>query len=90
MRHEDLPERWKLKILAYLKSKGREDRKTLSAYDFSPSRKVEIKFDDGSFAEFRYALVIDAPEINEVGVFTEHCGYHIFNRVGTFIQYIRD
>lgn len=44
MKHEDLPERWKLKIIEYLKSHGEEDRKILSTYDFFPNRKVEINF----------------------------------------------
>lgn len=90
MKHKDLPERWKLKIVDYLKSTDEEHRNQLNAYDFFPNRKVEIKFEDDSFAEFRYALVINAPEFNEVGVFTEHCGYHIFNLGGTYINYIED
>jgi len=90
MKHQDLPERWKLKIIEYLKSNGEENRKELSAYDFFPNRKVEIKFEDDSFAEFRYALVINAPEFKEVGIFTEHCGYHIFNIGGIYINLIEN
>jgi hypothetical protein len=37
-----------------------------------------ITFEDDSKVEFKYAFVIQAPEMREVGVFTEHCGYHIF------------
>lgn len=76
--------------IEYLKSHGEEDRKRLSAYDFFPNRKVEIKFEDDSFAEFRYALVINAPEFNEVRIFTEHCGYHIFNSGGTYINFVEN
>jgi hypothetical protein len=90
MKHEDLPERWKLKIINYLKSNGEEKREKLNAYDFFPNRKIEIKFEDDSFAEFRYPLLINAPEFNEVGIFTEHCGYHIFNLEGTYINIIDD
>lgn len=57
---------------------------------FFQIKKVEIKFEDDSFAEFRYALVINAPELNERGIFTEHCGHHIFNFAGTQINLIRD
>ena len=88
MKHEDLPERWKLKIIEYLQSTGEGERKELSAYDFFPNRIVKIKFGDESFAEFRYSLVINATEFNEVGVFTEHCGYHIFNLGGTYINIV--
>jgi len=77
-----------LKIIDYLKTNGEEKREQLSAHDFFPTRKVEIKFEDDSFAEFRYALVINATEFKEVGIFTEHCGYHIFNKEGTFLNIV--
>jgi len=85
MKHEDLPLRWKNKIVDYLKSMGETNRKELNACDFFQNQIVEIKFEDESYVEFRYPLLINAPEFNEVGVFTEHCGYHIFNLGGTYI-----
>jgi hypothetical protein len=27
---------------------------------------------------FSRAVVIEAPDLGELGIFTEHCGYHIF------------
>ena len=90
MTHEDLPQRWKDKIKAYLKSHGEEDRVKLGAYDFFANQIAQVKFEDGSFAEFRYPLVINAPEFKEVGIFTEHCGYHIFNLGGTYINIINN
>ena len=45
-------------------------------------------FDDGSTASFRYAILIEAPALNEIGIFTEHCGYHIFPLGGTHIARI--
>ena len=90
MKHEDLPERWKLKITSYLKSQGIKDRNRLNAGDFFIGMKLEIKFEDDSYAMFKYPLLIEAPEWNEVGVFTEHCGYHIFNLRGTYINKISD
>ena len=86
MKHEDLPERWKKKILEYLRKNGEIERERLSTYDFFPNQILEIKFENESFAEFRYPLLINAPEFNEVGVFTEHCGYHIFSLGGTYIN----
>lgn len=50
----------------------------LSASDFS-NKVVEISFEDGSFASFRYPLIIETPELNEIGILTEHCGYFIFH-----------
>ena len=53
--------------------------------DFPCSHSVNVTFDDGSTASFRYAILIEAPELNEVGIFTEHCGYHIFPLGGTHV-----
>jgi hypothetical protein len=39
---------------------------------------LHIDLPDGSSAHFRFAVVIEAPDLGEVGIFTEHCGYHIF------------
>ena len=83
MQHKDLPERWKNKIKEFLNTKGSK-YDTLSASDFS-NKVVEISFEDGSFASFRYPLVIEAPELNEIGILTEHCGYFIFHEEA--IQY---
>lgn len=61
------------------------DRDELNADDFFSEQVAKIKFEDDSYAEFYYLRVIEAPEINEVWVFTAHCGYHIFNMDGTHI-----
>ncbi len=86
MKHEDLPERWKQKIIEYLRSQGVDNRNELNAYDFFTEQVVKIKFEDDSYAEFIYPLLIEAPELNEAGVFTKHCGYHIFAMDGTHIS----
>jgi hypothetical protein len=52
--------------------------KGLSAYDFSSSRSIEIKFADGSHARFSFAFAIVSQERHAVAVFTEHCGYLVF------------
>ena len=83
MQHKDLPERWKNKIKEFLNTEGSK-YDTLSASDFS-NKVVEISFEDGSFASFRYPLIIEAPELNEIGILTEHCGYFIFHEEA--IQY---
>lgn len=78
MRYEDLPERWKIKVKEYLQSKKIKSRTQFNAHDFDCGSKVIIRYDDGSKAEYNYAFVIVAPELNfEVGIFTEHCGYHL-------------
>jgi hypothetical protein len=77
MRYDDLPERWKAKLQQHVATIGGGELRGLSASIFSSST-VAITFEDNSRVEFRYAFVIEAPELREVGVFTEHCGYHIF------------
>lgn len=79
MNRQDLPERWKLKIKEYLTSKGSK-YDTLSAGDFLLGKVVEIEFEDGSFAKLNNPLIIEAPEFQEVGIMTEHCGYFIFHQ----------
>lgn len=67
-------------------SQGMDGRNELNAYDFFTEQVVKIKFEDNSYAEFCYPLVIEAPELNETGVFTEHCGYQIFGMDATHIS----
>ena len=88
MKHQDLPERWKQKVASFLSEKGETQYKTLSASDFPSDQKVRMKFEDDSFAEFLYAFIIEAPEWREIGLFTEHCGYHIFNSSAVEIEVI--
>ena len=44
---------------------------------------VRLQFEDGSHATFHYAFAVADVERNELAVFTEHCGYHVFRFVGT-------
>ncbi len=78
MRPNDLPERWKDKLQKHLIAIGSK-YKTLGAGDFPSDKLVRINFEDESKVEFRYAFIINAPELQEICVFTEHCGYHIFH-----------
>jgi len=79
MQHKDLPQRWQQRIEEHLERTGRPSHKRLGVSDFSPSKQVNIRFEDGSFARFKYAFSMKAPEWREVAVFTDNCGYHIFN-----------
>ena len=78
MKHKDLPQRWKDKIEIYLQKQGSK-YKELSSYDFSLNQNIKIIFDDGSNAFFKDSFYWTDSELKEVAVFTEHCGYHIFN-----------
>lgn len=90
MKYEDLPNRWKDKHAEYLRSNGGVDKKKLDICDFDKSQTIRIKFEDESYAKFRYALIIEVPEFKETGLFTEHCGYHIFNTAGIEIELIEE
>jgi len=81
MKHDDLPQRWKAKVAEWVQKLGHSKNGRFSAMDFPCSHTVDVTLDDGSTASFLYAILIEAPELNEVGIFTEHCGYHIFFRL---------
>ncbi len=49
-----------------------------------------MTFEDDSIASFKYAILIEAPELDEIGVFTEHRGYHIFPLGGTYVARIEE
>lgn len=77
MRHE-IPDRWQDRVRQHLRNTAGEDRDHLLAIDFAPGRSVRLGFPDGSYALFRYAFFLRDEALNEVAVFTEHCGYHFF------------
>jgi hypothetical protein len=84
MRREDLPLRWAEKLETYLRDNGIADRNHLLATDFRHHLKINL--DDGSFVFFNYAFYLLDRELNEVGVFTEHCGYHVFPLLGAQLE----
>ena len=84
MTHKDLPERWAVKLKAYLREELGVNRDSLSAEEFHHSLK--INFEDGSYAFFGFAFYLLDRKLNEIAVFTEHCGYHIFPLLGTEVE----
>ena len=83
---QGLPDRWVERLHAHLREKHGGERSGLSAADFSARQSLKIIFQDGSFAFFRYAFYLLDRELNEVAVFTEHCGYHVFPLYGTRLE----
>ena len=75
MKHDDLPERWVIKLKAYLHDLGVE-RDRLSAEEFH--HHLKLTFEDGSFVFFHYAFYLLDEELKEIAVFTEHCGTTFF------------
>lgn len=85
MNRDDLPQRWKTRIRDWIQAHSEDAREHLCAYDFPSSHSVQITFEDESRASFNYAIVVEAPDLRELGIFTEHCGYHIFPLGGTHV-----
>ncbi|HCG6122980.1 TPA: hypothetical protein NJ077_004490 [Vibrio parahaemolyticus] len=56
----------------------------LALLDFSPD-SVEIVFDDESYCKFNHAFAVENRDTNQVAVFTEHCGYHVFSNLGVTV-----
>ncbi len=90
MKHADLPERWKARLVQWIRTFADDERTKLAACDFPSSHSVLVKFDDGSEARFEYAILIEEPRLREIGIFTEHCGYHTFPLGGTHVTRIED
>lgn len=86
MNYQQLPDFWKQKIKSYLQKQGDPDRSRLIASDFPVGSKTIIRFDDSSYVEFCSAIAIEAPHLNEVAIFTEHCGYHLFPAAGNRVE----
>jgi hypothetical protein len=76
MQYDELPVFWQEKIAEYIKEKYNEDRRQLNATDFR--HNVMLNLHDGSSVYFKNAFYLLDGEKKEVGIFTEHCGYHIF------------
>lgn len=87
MRHQDLPERWKARVTELAMAQSDSKFKTFGAHGFG-NQHLRITFDDGSYVFFRYAFCLTDSEANEIAIFTEHCGYHIFPAVGTIIEVV--
>ena len=78
MTEKELPHRWKAKLKNYYyTAKDGTRSSSINLQNFS-TRGVEIHFEDGSHATFKYAFFLEMDD--EVAVFTEHCGYHLFYR----------
>jgi hypothetical protein len=73
-----VPERWQPRLRDHIRLTTGQERDTLRAHDFSTRRSVRLAFPDGSFALFRYAFYLRDDALEEIAVFTEHCGYHYF------------
>ena len=73
-----VPERWLPRLRQHIHLTTGQERDVLWAHDFSGRRSVRIAFPDGSFALFRYAFYLRHDALEEIAVFTEHCGYHYF------------
>lgn len=59
--------------------------KGLSAYDFNAD-EVEIVFEDGSSANFKYSFYVVSAKKKVIAIFTEHCGYHLFRSIGATVM----
>jgi len=87
MRENELPPRWRTRVIEHARSLSAGKYESLGATAFS-NQTVRLKFPDGSEANFRYAFVLEDRESEEIALFTEHCGYHVFPLVETVVEII--
>ncbi len=78
MRVDRLPPHWQEWLRSHRPQTGGE----LRASDFKTNAVVRLQFDDGSLAVFNYAFYAVDEDRKELAVFTEHCGYHVFDLPG--------
>lgn len=78
MKEVDLPSRWRSLIERRVLERSGGRFKALGAADFPPGQAVDLRFPDGSVATFMSAFFVVDEEHQELGVFTEHCGHHLF------------
>ena len=61
-------------------------RKNGLVVDDFPHEQLEIEFDDGSTARFKFAFFVESQVKKAVAVFTEHCGYFVLPIAGLKIR----
>ncbi len=71
-----LPDHWQQWVIAWSKERSGGERDRLGLEDFNGC--VKLRFPDDSHAVFEYAFYVVDEEREELAVFTEHCGYHVF------------
>lgn len=79
-----VPDRWQTQLDQFIREKNDGQHQYLGASDFRHT--VSIRFPDGSSALFRNAFYLLDRDLNEVAVFTEHCGYHYFPLFDTDLE----
>ncbi|MCB1053071.1 MAG: hypothetical protein H6510_14670 [Acidobacteria bacterium] len=72
-----LPDHWNRWIEAYALTNSGGQYRTLGASDFTQALK--ILFEDGSSATFHHAFAVKNSGLEELALFTEHCGYFVFH-----------
>ena len=82
---DKLPEHWQHWVEEWAKNKSGGKHNRLSAQDFNGC--VKLTFPDDSYALFEFAFYAVDEEREELAVFTEHCGYHVFPLVDLQYSY---
>jgi hypothetical protein len=77
---KNLPNHWLEWIRSFSLKQSDGKYQELSAGYFRG--KVGLRFQDGSHAFFENAFFVKDEERQEIALFTEHCGYHVFNAQG--------
>ena len=67
-----VPDRWQARLDEHIRKSTDGQRKHLGASEFR--HHVAMRFPDGSHALFRHAFYLTDRDLNEIAVFTEHCG----------------
>ncbi len=85
MREHELPERWRVRVAEHAERLSHGRYKSLGASAFR-DQSVRLRFTDGTNAVFHWAFYLKDEETQEIAVFTEHCGYHVFPLFDTIVD----
>lgn len=79
-----LPQHWRDWLREFSLSRSGGKYSSLDASLFQS--KVRLLFVDGSQAFFDFAFYAKDSPREEIAVFTEHCGYHVFSSRGLQVE----
>ena len=89
--NSDILKKWKSELSEKLnRSEDEIVQNGLTAYDFSPSKSIEIAYSSTSVIKFDHAFMVINSETRVAAVFTEHYGYHEFSVYGAIAKEIEE
>jgi len=75
---QQLEHEWASELAVYFGKSVEELGHRIRPWFAFPSGTLRIELMDGSAVQFKYAIYLASEQKKAIGVFTEHCGNHIY------------